>query len=288
MGSQIFDSDFLRKLEQLVISAGITLADGSSGNRKSRAKGSSVEFSDYREYSIGDDFKRIDWNAYGRFEKLFIKLFMEEREAPVQIFLDTSKSMDWGEPNKSIAARRLAAALSYISLANYDTVSLACMTDKTELTRNSLRGKNSFAEVLNILEGLEFGGNTDIYNAISKYNMKMGKGISIVISDFFSNGNILDMINYLKYRRQEVYLCQVLSPQEIEPELNVSLRLIDSETGEHKDVTASPLLIRTYKKVFNRFIDDIEEKCIVRGVYFIKMDTSMPVEYMIKMVVNGT
>jgi len=121
--SQLFDSEFLKKIQQLVITSKIVLSDGAGGNRKSRSKGSSIEFSDYREYSLGDDFRRIDWNAYGRFEKLFIKLFMEEREAHVHIFLDTSKSMDWGEPNKSFASRRLAAELSYISPSNYDKVS---------------------------------------------------------------------------------------------------------------------------------------------------------------------
>ena len=286
MKSQIFDSDFLKKLEQLVISSRITIADGASGNRKSRAKGSSVEFSDYREYSIGDDFKRIDWNAFGRFEKLFIKLFMEEREAPVHVFLDASKSMDWGEPNKSISSRRLAAALSYISLSNYDRVALVCLSNKIDLFKSSLRGKNSLGEVLNLLGDLSYSGETDIYNTISKFNLKTGKGISIVISDFFSKGDFVEMIKYLQFRKQEIYICHILSPQEIEPDINLSVRLIDSETGEFKDVTSSPYLIKTYKKVFDKFRAGIEETCSKRGVHYMLMDTSVPVEQMIKMVVS--
>lgn len=286
MESQLFDSDFLKKLEQMVISSRITLMDGASGNRKSRAKGSSVEFSDYREYAIGDDFKRIDWNAYGRFEKLFIKLFMEEREAPVHIFLDTSKSMDWGVPNKSIASRRLAAALSYISLSNYDRVSLVCLNNRVELFKSSLRGKNAFGEVMNMLERLDYIGITDIYNIVSRFDLKSGRGISIVISDLFSKGNLLDMINYLQFRKQEVYICHVLSPQEIDPDINSSLRLIDSETREFKDVTVSPSLLKTYNKVLGRFTMEIEEVCARRGVHYMLMDTSIPVEHMIKMVVN--
>ena len=286
MKSQLFDSDFLRKLEQLVISSKITLADGASGNRKSRAKGSSVEFSDYREYSIGDDFKRIDWNAYGRFEKLFIKLFMEEREAPVHIFLDNSKSMDWGEPNKSIASRRLAAALSYISLCSYDRVSLVCLNSTVDKYKSDLRGKNSFSQILNLMENLDYSGTTDIYNTIAKYNLKSGKGISIIISDLFTKGNLLDMINYLQFKKQEVYICHMLAPQEVSPEIGMSLRLIDNETGEFRDVTSSPDLIKTYKKVYNGFITKIEDLCAGRGVNYIFMDTSIPAEKMVRMVVN--
>lgn len=288
MKSQLFDSDFLKKLEQLVISTKITLADGASGNRKSRAKGSSVEFSDYREYSIGDDFKRIDWNAYGRFEKLFIKLFMEEREAPIHIFLDNSKSMDWGEPNKSIASRRLAAALSYISLCSYDRVSLVCMNDVLDKFKSDLRGKNSFSQILNLMDNLEYKGTTDIFNTVSKYNLKSGKGISIVISDFFTKGNLLDMINYLQFKKQEVYICHILAPQEVEPEIGMSLRLIDIESGEFRDVTSSPALVKTYKKVYKRFITNIEDTCKGRGVNYMFMESSVPPEKMVRMVVNGS
>jgi len=285
--SQLFDSDFLKKLEQLVITSKITLVDGASGNRKSRAKGSSVEFSDYREYSIGDDFKRIDWNAYGRFEKLFIKLFMEEREAPVHIFLDNSKSMDWGEPNKSIASRRLAAALSYISLSGYDRVSLVCMNNAVDKYKPDLRGKNSFSQILSLLENLEYSGTTDIYNTVAKFNLKSGRGISIVISDLFTKGNLLDMINYLQFKKQEVYICHVLAPQEVEPEIGMSLRLIDIESGEFRDVTSSPDLIKSYKKVYKRFITNIEEICKSRGVNYIFMESSLPIEKMVRRVVSS-
>lgn len=285
--SQLFDSDFLKKLEQLVITSKITLVDGAAGNRKSRAKSSSVEFSDYREYSIGDDFKRIDWNAYGRFEKLFIKLFMEEREAPVHIFLDNSKSMDWGEPNKGIASRRLAAALSYISLSSYDRVSLVCLNNTVDKYKPDLRGKNSFTQILNLLENLEYSGTTDIFNTIAKFNLKSGKGISIVISDLFTKGNLLDMINYLQFKKQEIYICHVLAPQEVEPEIGMSLRLIDIESGEFRDVTSSPDLIKSYKKVYKRFITNIEEICKKRGVNYIFMESSLPVERMVRKVVSS-
>lgn len=288
MKSELFPGDFLKRLEQLVLTTRMTLSEGSSGNRKSRAKGSSIEFSDYREYAIGDDFKRIDWKAYGRFEKLFIKLFMEEREAPVHIFLDTSKSMDWGEPNKSISSRRLAGALGYISLASYDRVSLITLGREVYKFKSDLRGKNSFTHILNFLEETDYKGTSNIYNSVKGYNLKNGRGISVIISDLFSTGNFEDMINYLQYKKQEIYICHILSPQEISPEIGMSLRLLDSETGEYKDVTSSPALIKTYDKVYKSFIERFEEFSMKRNINYMLLPTSVPVEKMIRMVVNNT
>ena len=137
---------------------------------------------------------------------------MEERESPVQIFLDVSKSMDYGEPDKSIASRRLAAAIAYISLCNYDRVSIACVNDKIDKFKSSLRGKNSFKEVMSLLENIEYSGTTNIYETIAKYPFRFGKGVSLVISDFFCEGNYVDMIKYLQFKKQHVYVCHILSP----------------------------------------------------------------------------
>jgi uncharacterized protein (DUF58 family) len=178
----IFDSDFLNKLRQLSIAARVVIPGGNSGNRKSRSKGSSVEFSDFREYSAGDDFRRVDWNAFGRFEKLFVKLFMEEREAKISIYLDLSNSMDWGTPHKGIAARRLAAALAYIALCGMDRVSLSCIYGHELKTRDSLRGKQALPNLLNFLDNHLYQGTTLLTRAVRSSNMKGENGISIIIS----------------------------------------------------------------------------------------------------------
>lgn len=284
--SRLFDSDFLKKLENLMINSKIMLTDGAYGSRKSRSKGSSVEFSDYREYASGDDFRRIDWGAYGRFEKLYIKLFMEEREAPVSIFLDTSKSMDWGEPNKCFASMRLAAALAYISLAGYDRVSVACISSRTDKVKLSLRGKNSLGELLNFLESLSCDGSTDLYSSIKQSGLGNTRGISIVISDLLSPTPLEEVIKLLQYRKQEIYICHLLSPQEVNPDINANLRLVDSETGEFKDVTETPLLLKTYSRVYNRFVSDIEATCFKRAVSYIRLESSMPVEQMVKLAIR--
>jgi hypothetical protein len=281
--SELFDSEFINKIQRIALSRGIIVTGGAGGNRKSRQKGSSVEFSDYREYSEGDDFRRIDWNAYGRFEKLYVKLFMEEREAPINIFLDTSKSMDWGEPNKSFASRRLAAALGYMSLCSYDRVSVICLSDRVEKSRESLRGKHFLPELLLFLENIEYKNGLGFYEAIKSYNLKADRGVSIVISDLFSPGELTEIIKYLQYRKQDVYICQILAPQEIMPEINSNLRLVDSETGDVIDVTMTPRLLKSYSKVYNDFMLKVQEDCFRKGAYYYMMNSEMPIEQMIGM-----
>lgn len=280
--SQLFDSTFLQKIQQLALNARFTPDGNSAGNRKSRSKGSSVEFSDYREYTPGDDFRRVDWNAYGRFEKLFIKLFMEEREAPVTIFLDASKSMDWGEPNKNISSRRLAAALAYISLSNFDKVSLACVDDGIRQTCKDVRGKNFFHKVTSVLENIEYSGDSCIQKAIENYNLNSGRGIAVIISDFFTQGSFIDLLKYLIYKKQAVYICHILSPQEIRPSVSESVRLVDSETGKTLDITVTPSLLNAYSNALNNFRSGLEQMCNKWGAYYFYFSSDQAVEEMVK------
>jgi len=280
--SQLFDSDFLNRIQRLVLYFRTEAESISAGNRKSRSKGSSVEFSDYREYVPGDDFRRIDWNAFGRFEKLFIKLFMEEREVPVSIFLDISKSMDWGVPNKNIASRKLAAALAYISLANFDKVSLACTDENARQVLMGIRGKNQFHRIIKTLEMVQYSGESDIQKAIESSHVLSGRGISILITDFFSRGNITELLKYLAYHKQTIYACHILSPQELSPDISESLRLVDSETGEVLDITVTPSLIKAYKNALDSFTYQVRQACIKFGAQYFQFSSEMAVEEMVK------
>ncbi|NLC67915.1 MAG: DUF58 domain-containing protein [Clostridiaceae bacterium] len=280
--NRLFDSDFLRKIQQLALNTKFTIDGTSAGNRKSRSKGSSVEFSDYREYVPGDDFRRIDWNAYGRFEKLFIKLFMEEREAPVTIFLDGSKSMDWGEPNKGMGSRRLAAALSYISLCNFDRVTVAVVDNRVRDTCKNARGKIAFHRILDFLEKVEYRGTSNIQRAIEGYDVQWRRGITVIISDFFSGGSFSQLLKYLKYKKQVVYACHILSPQEIQPDISESVRLVDSETGEIMDVTVTQSLLNLYNKALKNFRDNLERECLRWGAYYFNFSSELTIEEMVK------
>jgi len=280
--SRLFDSTFLKKIQQLSLNVRFSLDGTTAGNRKSRSKGSSVEFSDYREYTPGDDFRRLDWNAYGRFEKLFIKLFMEEREAPVTIFLDVSRSMDWGEPNKSISSRIMAAALAYISLANFDRVTLCCVDERLRQICRNVRGKNFFHIVTDVLENIQFTGESNIMKAIEDCHIQWARGITVIISDLFTQGSMDEVLKYLAYHKQTVYVCHILSPQELRPDISESVKLVDSETGRTMDITVTPSVLNSYDRALNSFISLTQKSCAKWGAYYFQFSSEAAVEEMIK------
>lgn len=279
---RILDNETLKKIQTLSIQVKIPVLGQAAGNRKSKSKGNSVEFSDFREYALGDDFRRIDWNAYGRFDKLYVKLFMEEREAPVQIFLDTSLSMTFGEPLKNIAARRLAAAFSYISLASYDRVMVVPWSNKVQNTFGPYRTQAAFMQVASMLEELPDYGESNFSEAIKNMEWKTGRGISIVITDGLIDGGLEEGLKYLKYRRQEVYLCHIISPQEMTPEIDGALELVDSETGKIMEVTVSGALLEAYEKSLKQFLAENKERCKKWGVHYSLLTSDMPVDRMVK------
>jgi uncharacterized protein (DUF58 family) len=280
------DNETLNKIQSLSLQVNLALEGQAAGNRKSRSKGSSVEFSDFREYVPGDDFRRIDWNAYGRFDRLFVKLFMEEREAPVQIFIDTSISMTYGDPDKNIAARRLAAALSYISLSSYDRVHIVPWNEKTGGIFGPYRTQAAFMNVVNILEDMPNNGRSNFSDALRRMEWKTGRGISVVITDALIENGLDEGLKYLKYRRQEVYLCHVLSPQELSPEISGALELVDSETGERMEVTVSGALFSSYERTMNQFLADLKEQCKRWGVHYSLIPSDMPVDRMVKKMIG--
>jgi len=278
---KIIDNETLKKIQKLAIKTGLKLDSQAAGNRKSLSKGSSVEFSDFREYSAGDDFRRIDWNAYGRFDKLFVKLYMEEREAPVRIFLDTSLSMNYGEPEKITAAKRLAAALAYISLNVYDRVYINPWNSRMQGTFGPYSTPSSFVKAVNALEIIENKGKSNFAEALGKMEWKTGRGISIVITDGLVEGGLEEGLKYLRYMKQEVYLCHILSPQELSPELDGALELVDIETNDIIEVTASGELLDMYEKSLKRFLNNIKQQCKKFGIRYTLLQSDMALEEMV-------
>ncbi|MDI9481711.1 MAG: DUF58 domain-containing protein [Bacillota bacterium] len=278
---KIIDNDTLKKIQRLAIKTGLKLEGQAAGNRKSLSKGSSVEFSDFREYTAGDDFRRIDWNAYGRFDKLFVKLFMEEREAPVRIFLDTSLSMNYGQPDKNTAAKRLAAALAYISVNTYDRVYINPWNSMMQGTFGPYSTPSSFAKAVNTLEIIENGGKSNFTEAVAKMEWKTGRGISIVITDGLVEGGLEEGLKYLKYMKQDVYLCQILSPQELAPDIDGALELVDIETNDIIEVTVSGELFDMYEKLLKQFLNNIKQQCKKFGIHYALLPSDMALEEMV-------
>ena len=250
MEDKIFDAEFFGKLNTVKLSINMRLNQGMGGGRKSSAKGSSVEFSDFREYMLGDDIRRIDWNAYGRMDKLFIKQFMEEKEGIFNLFIDTSKSMEFGEPKKSRLALQIAGALSYMILNNLDRVYVTQVKENTLTKGKGLTGRNAYKKILQGLEAIEFDGKTALSKAIRSRDIR-GRGVTIIISDFLDPAGIDEAVKYLAYKKQQIILIQVLARQEVDIEAAGTLNLIDCETKEELKVTVT-------KKLIDQYMEELE------------------------------
>lgn len=268
--SDLFDAGFFAKLNHLKLAAHIRPEQGLSGGRKSSAKGSSVEFSDFRKYLPGDDIRRIDWNVYGRLDKLCVKQFMEEKEVRYHIFLDTSASMNFGEKKKSVMALRLTAVFVWLVLQRLDRVEVLTFRDGKLGRTNPIVGRSSFSRLLQDLEQVRFGGKTEI-NAAVRRSVLGGKGITILISDFLEEEGLEEAIRYLVYQRQEVFLIQVLAREETDFDDEGTLELVDAEDAGSVRVTMSRQSIRMYTEALQRH--ETELKCLAKryGCTFLRV-----------------
>lgn len=254
----LFDGSFFAKLQTLKMSSKLKMTSGMSGGRKSFLKGNSVEFSDFREYMLGDDIRKIDWNAYGRMNRLFIKLFQEEKEGVFRIFIDGSKSMDFGEHKKSVLARRIAGMLSYIVLNNQDRVYVNQITEKEIIAGKGMTGKQSFGRILNQLENMEFTGSVNLKDSVTGTKF-VGRGTTILISDFLDQPELDELLRYLAYHKQEIVLIQTLSEEEVHPDLEGHINLIDMESKQDMKVSMSSSVLRAYDKTLKEFQASLRE-----------------------------
>jgi len=280
----IFTKEYLLQLEKLSISLRQRLSvDGYSGARKSNAKGSSLEFSDFREYIIGDDLRRVDWNSFGRFGKLYVKLFMEEKQAEINIFLDCSSSMEKEE--KFLQAKAFAASLAYISLCSGDRVNLFLWNDSISVEKRGIAQKNSFLEILSLLDKAECGGSSDILRA-SLLSGNLRRGLAVVISDFFTEVSIEEALRVLQGKKQQVCLVQALSTEEVQPKEGQAVRLVDSETGETCDLELSSSVLMAYEKALKEHRGALGELCFRSGAVFYSLTEETPLFTAIKEVLN--
>lgn len=277
MAEEIFNQDFFNKLNNLAIAMNARMSYGMSGGRKSSMKGSSVEFSDYREYIPGDDIRRIDWSAYGRLDRLYIKRFMEEKEGIFQIFVDASESMKFGEPQKSVQALRLAGALAYLVLNNLDRVYVSHMQEGSLHQGKGLAGRQAFRQIMKELEQMEFQGGTDLNRAIMARRYP-GSGVSIVISDFLDEQGIEPALKYLRYKKQQIILIQILARQELEIQGEGVVNLLDMETGEEVRLTLNRSTVEQYEEALKRLQTRIQELAKKYEASYIQMAADEPLD----------
>lgn len=273
--SDTITKEYLAKLDTMNISISSIIDNFYIGTRKSNKNGISVEFSDFKEYTIGDDMRRADWNSYARTERLYIKRFKEEKQASINIFLDASKSMDYGNENKGYCAKLMAASIAYIALKNSDTVSIYICNELLKLNKIDIKSKNLFLNLISFLDSIKFDGKTNLSKTISELSaVKFKNGISFILSDFFSQDDYKDSIKSLKYKKQEIILIHILSPQEISPQDEGTIKFIDSETEEFREVTVNEHILKEYRTVLKEFQNEIREFCLDLGAGYKQISTN--------------
>lgn len=244
----VFDEGFLRQLERLLVMMRSPVRGGLKGGRRSVKRGQSVEFADYRDYSMGDDLRQLDWNVYARLERLFVKLFIEEEDVTVTLLIDGSASMATGHPAKLLFAKRAAAALGYIALASEDRVTVSALAGRMARRRAAMRGSGRVFRLLADLSAIEpADGPTDLVAAARHAAAQLhGKGVVILFSDLLDPGADR-IIRELAATGSELIVLHVLSPDELDPAMEGDLRLVDVETGDGVDVTVDLATLDAYK-----------------------------------------
>jgi uncharacterized protein (DUF58 family) len=279
--------ELLRRLERFQLLAARRAKSSAKGERQSKARGQSVEFADYRNYVSGDDLRYLDWNLYGRLDRLFLKLYEEERELPVRIFLDASESMTFGKPPKFDFARQIAAAAGYVALCGFDRVSVDVFPDNpAELAvRGALRlvrGRKSALTFFQNLSQLTANGPAELNAALRRGALQARRaGVAIVLSDMLDPKGYDAGLTALIGRGFQVSLIQILAPEELSPPTFGDLRLVDSETGAEQEVTFGKFRLKAYQQTVNNYCQRLREYCQARGVNFFSVASDTPLEQLL-------
>ncbi len=280
---QLFDDEFLKKLEYLYIVSKKVFAGRIRAERRTRKVGAGIEFADHRKYSAGDDFRYIDWNIYGRLDRLLLRLFEEQEDLHIYILLDASVSMRIGNPVKLDYASKIAAALCYIGLANLDRVSIVPFS--AQLHREQLpsaRGKARIFKVFDFLSGIEPTGQTSLEASLKTFVAQTKRrGMAVVISDFYDPKGYEEGLNFLRYNKFEPFVVQIYDEKEVNPPLSGDLTLVDCETGELREVTVSARLLQKYREAHETFCNELDEFCTKRAMPFFRTHTGRPFDELV-------
>jgi uncharacterized protein (DUF58 family) len=279
---ELFDDDFQKKLESLAIVSRRVFAGRMRAERRSKKKGSGVEFADHRDYAPGDDFRSVDWSIYQRFGKLLVRLYEEEEDLSIYFIVDSSSSMSFGDGKKFDQGRRLAAALAYVGLANLDRVTIVGATDSVSSRMPPTRGKGRIFKVFEFLRDLSPGGTTDLGDAMKTFVAQhKRRGLAVLISDLYDPAGFERGINTLRFNKFEPFVLHVVDQKEARPELKGDVRLYDCETGEEREVTVTDSLLDDMQRAFEDYQKSIERFCTSRQVPYFAADIGVPFDELV-------
>ena len=265
---------FLNRLNTMSLAMRGKAQGGAGGSRRSRQTGSSAEFSDYREYIPGDDIRRLDWNAYARFDRLFLKLFMEEQESLVTVLLDASASMG----AKWASARSAAEAVGYLALTGGDRLCVHVLRNGRTLRSPQLSGRAAFPRLTGFLDACEPDGTEGTLTEAVKHTEGLKKGMCFLITDGYTEDALKEALDYLSYLKQETAVIQVMAGEELRPDYEGAVRLTDSESGEKVELLADRTALDAYRAALEDFLKRIRENCSFSEAHYMLLDGSKPFE----------
>lgn len=280
--SLLLDPTFMARLDQLDVVSRKLLAGKMKGERRSKRRGQSVEFADFRNYVIGDDLRFIDWNIYARLDRLFLKLFLEEEDLAVYVLVDVSKSTQYGDPDKATYLKKVAAALGYVGLVNYNRVNVVAMADGVVAETGPLRGRRKVRQLIDFCANLEPVGASNFAAATKRFALaNRQKGVLIVLSDFYDKSGYETGLRYLTGGKYDLFAVQVLSPQEIEPTLQGDLKLKDLEDDDLAEVSITGPLMKQYKANLNAYCLSLKDYVTRRGGTYLFTSTAVPFDTLV-------
>lgn len=278
----LLSSEFLRKLESLELVSRKVRAGRMKGDRLSKRKGRGSEFADFRPYTVGDDLRLLDWNLFGRLEKLFIRMYLEEEDLGVHLLIDNSASMDFGTPSKLYYAKQVAAALGFVGLINLDRVSVETVGGETAGRSPVFRGRPSFARLLGTIEKIQASGSGDFNKSLRNFSLRAtGRGVVIILSDFMDKAGYDEGLRFLSARSLDVYAIQILAEEEINPPFTGDLKFTDIEDGDEAEVTISAPLLERYQKTLTAFRNQLSAFCTRRAMNYLTTSNQVPFEKLV-------
>ena len=280
--SGLLGASLIAQLDHLELVVRRLFAGRTQGEKRSKRRGTGSEFADYREYAQGDDLRHIDWNVYGRLDRLFLKLFHVEEDLRLSVFVDTSLSMAQGDPSKLGYAKKLAASLAYVALSNLDRVTIEAASSASLDRLPATRGKAQVWRLLEFLDGLEAQGATDLHEGLRQFSLRNATpGMKVVVSDFLDKKGYQGALKWLLKGGSEIVLLHVLSPQEIKPTIVGDLSLEDCEDGQVTEVSITAGLLKRYEANLKALVGGLREYSRTRGLAYFFIPTSTPVEQVI-------
>jgi uncharacterized protein (DUF58 family) len=278
----LFSDDFLKKLEKLAFISKKIPNGTFQGAQKTYRKGSSLEFSDYRSYSNGDDIRSIDWSVWKRLGQFFVKLYSADLDRTISILIDTSESMGTGNPDKLTFSLRVAASLGYIGLKNQDRVGVISIGETVMDYMKPARGEGKTISLFNFLSSLKISGKTNLAESLKVFSNKVQKnGIVILLSDLFDYQGFKEGLYHLLYNRADIIILHILSEEVLVPDFSGPIKLIDSETEAVLNLTMDRETAEAYKKGISEYFLEVEKLCLQNRIEYIRVTSSTPFEDLI-------